>query len=75
MRIGNLIKETHPLRVEINYSDESWEDVVLPHCFNSEDIQSNAPKPGLIGFLGGASGKKGFGYYRGIAWYRKTFNL
>ena len=56
-------------------SDDEWDKITLPHCYNAEDIQSKASESNLIGFRGKTTGKKEYGYYRGITWYRKSFTF
>lgn len=49
---------------EIDYDDQDWEDVSLPHTFNDRDsFRSVANDSGDVGI------------YRGFAFYRKHFTL
>jgi beta-galactosidase len=48
----------------VHLDDSKWEDVIIPHTWNSRDVQSGGGKMLNIGK------KKGHGYHRGTGWYR-----
>ena len=50
-----------------NLKDEKWEKILLPHTWNSLDVQEGKAK------VGGLFRHKKQGYYRGIGWYRIKF--
>ena len=52
---------------ESNFIDEEWEEVSIPHTWNSHDVQNGGGKKS--GFIR----RNDPGYYRGIGWYRFKF--
>ena len=53
-------KKDHKNAHNYQFNDENWQDVIIPHTWNANDMM-----PGM-------NGKKA---YLGTAWYRKHFNL
>jgi beta-galactosidase len=66
-------KEWHFLKEDIqdaykeNFKDDDWEKILLPHTWNSQDVQEGRGKSS------GLFRHKEQGYYRGIGWYRIKF--
>jgi beta-galactosidase len=52
-----------------DFKDDEWEKILLPHTWNSQDVQEGERK--VRGFLR----HKKQGYYRGIGWYRIKFDI
>jgi beta-galactosidase len=52
-----------------DFKDDEWEKILLPHTWNSQDVQEG--KGNVSGFLR----HKKQGYYRGIGWYRIKFPI
>ena len=59
-----FIKEEVLLGGSEELSDTEWEEVDVPHTWNSHDVQTGGGK--MLNF----GKKKNHGYYRGTGWYR-----
>ncbi len=52
-----------------DFKDDEWESILLPHTWNSQDVQEGKGK------VSGLFRHKKQGYYRGIGWYRIKFPI
>ena len=62
-----FLKENIKDAYKRDFKDDEWERILLPHTWNSQDVQEGKGK--VSGFLR----HKEQGYYRGIGWYRIKF--
>ncbi len=64
-----FIKEEVENGGSVKLNDAEWQEVSVPHTWNSHDVQSGGGK------MLGSGKKKGYGYYRGTGWYRTIISV
>ena len=64
-----FIKEDIQAAYKKDFNDDEWEKILLPHTWNSHDVQEGGGK------ASGLFRHKEQGYYRGIGWYRIKFRI